>query len=88
MPHTSFLNMFKKMKCSVGIAGTHTWLLLAIFPWIPQIILFNKNGVENWKDIEAAYQRAGYKIICIGYDENTDMSELSKEIEEAYDKLF
>lgn len=86
--HVEYLNMYRELAASVGIAGTHTWLLLAIFPWIPQIILFNKNGVENWKDIEAAYQRAGYKIYCIGYDENTNMSELSKEVEETYNKLF
>lgn len=86
--HAEYFNMYRSLAASVGIAGTHTWILLALFPEIPQIILFNKNGVENWKDIEAAYQKAGCRIFCIGFDESTDMSELSKEVEEAYKKLL
>ncbi len=86
--HAEYFNMYRSLAASVGIAGTHTWILLALFPEIPQIILFNKNGVENWKDVEAAYQKAGYRIFCIGFDESTDMAELSKEIEETYKKLF
>lgn len=86
--HVEYLNMYRSLAASVGIAGTHTWIMLSVFPEIPQIILFNKNGVENWKDIEAAYQKAGYRIFCIGFDENSNMAELSKEIEEAYKKLF
>lgn len=86
--HAEYFNMYRSLAASVGIAGTHTWILLALFPEIPQIILFNKNGVENWKDIEAAYQKAGYRIFRIGFDESTDMAELSKEIEETYKKLF
>lgn len=69
-------------------AGTHTWLLLTMFPDIPQLILFNKKGVERWKAIEAAYQKQGYNIICLGFDENTDMAEFAKEIETNYAKLF
>lgn len=86
--HAEYFNMYRSLSASVGIAGTHTWIMLACFPEIPQIILFNKNGVENWKDIEAAYQKAGYRIFCIGFDESTDMTELSKEIEEVYTNLF
>ncbi len=86
--HVEYLNMYRSLAASVGIAGTHTWIMLSVFPEIPQIILFNKNGVENWKDIEAAYQKAGYRIFCIGFDENSNMAELSREIEESYKKLF
>ena len=86
--HAEYFNMYRNLDASVGIAGTHTWIMLALFPEIPQIILFNRNGAENWKDIEAAYQKAGYRIFCIGFDENSDMGELSKEIEETYKKLF
>lgn len=86
--HVEYLNMYRSLAASVGIAGTHTWIMLSCFPEIPQIILFNKNGVENWKDIEAAYQKAGYRIFCIGFDENSNMAELSREIEESYKKLF
>ena len=29
-----------------------------------------------------------YRIFCIGFDEETDMAELSREVEETYKKLF
>lgn len=86
--HKKYYNMYASLSASVGIAGTHTWLLLTLFPEIPQIILYNKNGVEHWKDIEAAYQKLGFKIYCIGFDENTDMAALAKEVEETYTKLL
>jgi len=86
--HAEYFNMYRNLTASVGIAGTHTWILLALFPEIPQIILFNKNGVEDWKDIEAAYQHMGHPIYCIGFDETTDMTELGREVEEVYKKFF
>jgi len=86
--HKQYYNMYASLRASVGIAGTHTWLLLTLFPEIPQIILFNKNGVEHWKDIEAAYQRLGFRIYCIGFNENTDMETLSREIEETFTKIL
>lgn len=86
--HKQYYNMYASLSASVGIAGTHTWLLLTLFPELPQIILFNKNGVEQWRDIEAAYQALGFRICCIGFDENTDMAALSKEIEETFTKLL
>ena len=86
--HKLYYNMYKSLSASVGIAGTHTWILLTMFPEIPQIILFNNKGVERWKEIEKAYQALGYKIFCVGFDENTDMEQLSKEIQEKYELLF
>ena len=86
--HKLYYNMYKSLSASVGIAGTHTWIMLTMFPEIPQIILFNNKGVERWKEIEKAYQALGYKIFCIGFDENTDMKQLSKEIQEKYELLF
>ena len=86
--HKQYYNMYASLSASVGIAGTHTWLLLTLFPEIPQIILFNKNGVERWKEIETAYQALGFRIYCIGFDENTDMEALSQEIEETYKSLL
>ena len=64
--------MYKKVDISVGIAGTHTWYMLSCFPEKPQIIFYNKNGVENWDTIAKAYQKQGYPIYAMGYDENTD----------------
>ena len=52
-----------------------------MFPEIPQIILYNKKGVEHWEAIAQAYRKAGYNIWAIGFDEMTDMADLSREIE-------
>ena len=86
--HEKYFNMYKMLKGSVGIAGTHTWILLTCFPEIPQIILFNKKGVERWKAVEKAFQAAGYRIFCLGFDEQTNMVELSSQVEKLYHKLF
>ena len=85
--HAKYFNMYNMLKGSIGIAGTHTWIMLTCFPEIPQIILFNQKGVERWKAIETAFQNAGYKIFCIGFDEQTDMEELSRKVEETYYKF-
>lgn len=85
--HGEYHNLYSQLSGSVGIAGTHTWIMLTVFPEIPQVILFNKNGVENWKAIEKAYQNAGKKVRCLGFDENTNMMELSKEIKKACSEL-
>ena len=79
--HVKYYNMYGSLSASVGIAGTHTWYLLTMFPDIPQIILYNKNGVEHWETIAQAYQKAGYNIWAIGFDETTDLVDLSREIE-------
>lgn len=81
-------DLYYWVDAAVGIAGTHTWLLLTLFPDTAQIILYNKSGTENWKAIEAAYQAAGYCIHCIGFDAKTNTKELSAEIEEIYKTFF
>lgn len=85
--HKMYYNMYNKLGMSIGIAGTHTWILLTMFPWIPQVILYNKKGVENWEAIGKSFQAAGYPIRTIGFDENTDMEQLSEKIK-SYCKLF
>jgi len=84
--HKMYWHFYKKMSACVGIAGTHTWYLLTCMPEIPQVILYRK-GIERWDEIEAAYQAAGYDIRCIGFDESTNMEQLSKEIEAAYAEI-
>ena len=86
--HVLYLKMFKKMKCAVGTPGTATWILLACFPEVAQLIPFNEKVVEDWELIAAAYQRAGHKIFAEKYCDNSDMSELSQRLDVAYDKLF
>lgn len=85
--HKEYYNMYSKLGMSIGIAGTHTWIMLAMFPWIPQVILYNKKGVENWEAIGKAFQAAGWPIRTIGFDEDTDMNQLSEKIKSYY-KLF
>lgn len=85
--HKMYYNMYNKLGMSIGIAGTHTWILLTMFPWIPQVILYNRKGVEHWDAIGKAFQAAGYPIRTIGFDENTDMEQLSEKIK-SYCKLF
>lgn len=85
--HKEYYNMYSKLGMSIGIAGTHTWILLTMFPWVPQVILYNKKGVENWDAIGKAFQAAGYPIRTIGFDENTNMEQLSEKIKSYY-KLF
>lgn len=82
--HKMYYNMYKQLNVCIGIAGTHTWVLLTMFPDTPHIILYNRNGVENWDAIAAAYQKRGKKIYAIGFDESTDMEELSKQIEKQF----
>ena len=85
--HKMYWDLYRQLNCCVGIAGTHTWYLLTCFPEIPQIILYNKKTVENWEGIEQAYQKAGYKILCLGYDEATDMHNLAITLEQEFLKL-
>lgn len=86
--HAKYYNMYKALAGSVGIAGTHTWYLLALFPETPQIILYNRNGVEDWEEIAEAMRKGGRKVWAVGFDENTDFSVLAKEIEEKYLEIF
>ena len=79
--------MYARLKKSVGIAGTHTWILLTMFPEVPQVILYNNHGTERWKAIEQAYRSKGYNIRCIGFDEKTDLQDLSAQIEQNFAQL-
>lgn len=89
VPHIRLYNFYRQMNASVGIAGTHTWLMLTCLPEIPQIILYNTEGVEDWADIAQAYREEGYNIEAIGFNKETEMLALKREIEETYyNKLF
>lgn len=85
--HNQYLNMYNKLDMSVGIAGTHTWYMLTCFPNTPQIILYNKNGVENWDEIANSYRKNGKNVYALGFDENTDWKKFALEIKARYIKL-
>lgn len=81
--HRLYYNLYRQLDGSVGIAGTHTWYLLAMFPKVSQVILYNKNGIEHWQAIARAARRRGRKVVALGFDQSTDMDQLSKQIEKA-----
>ena len=81
--HRLYHNLYTNVKGCVGIAGTHTWILLTMFPQKPQVILYNKNGIEHWQAIARAARRRGRKVVALGFDQSTDMDQLSKQIEKA-----
>lgn len=82
--HSQFYNMYASLNGVIGIAGTHTWIMMAMFPYTAQIVLNNTNGVEHWEAIAAAKQRAGYPFYQIGYNADSDLFELKEDIEDAY----
>jgi hypothetical protein len=86
--HNQYLNMYKKLDMSVGIAGTHTWYMLTCFPNTPQIILYNKNGVENWDEIAKSYREKGRRVYALGFDENTDWKKFALQVKACYMKLL
>lgn len=86
--HEKYWLLYQKLNGCIGIAGTHTWYLLTCRPEVPQIILYNKKSVENWAEIEAAYQAAGYPIFCFGYDEETEMKAFMDEVEKNFYLFF
>ena len=78
--HEKYLPLYVKLKASVGIAGTHTWILLTCFPEIPQIILYNIRSKEPWGEIAAAARRCGRKVYVLGFSERSDMSVLAEHL--------
>lgn len=79
--HEMYYNMYNQLGMSIGIAGTHTWIMLTMCPWINQVIFYNKKGSEDWQAIVKPFRDCGYHIAAIGFDENTDMSKLSASAE-------
>ena len=57
--HKMYLNLYDKLDL---------WYILTCFPQVPQVILYNKGGVEDWAEIAEAYRKAGYNIRAVGYD--------------------
>ena len=87
IPHILYLNLYKKTDISIGIVGTHTWYMLGCFSDKPQIILYNKSGIERWEEIVKPYQKQGKPIYILGFDENTDWYKFSLEIQSLYKKI-
>ena len=79
--HSLFYPLYKHAKYSVGIAGTHSWYLLCMFPEIAQAILYPYGGREHWDVIEDAWRSQDYPIHCLGYDKTGNMDAFQQQIE-------
>lgn len=80
--HRLYHQLYSRLSGAVGIAGTHTWILLTCFPEVPQVILYRK-GIEDWQMIARSARRAGRRVIALEFDESTDMKEFSKRVKKA-----
>lgn len=71
----------------VGIAGTHTWLILAMCPWVRMVVVANKALTEHWDAIIAAAKAAGRDIELVEFDENMTGNEIAERVQEACSTL-
>lgn len=85
--HRMYYHMYAQLKGAIGIAGTHTWLMLTMCPQIPQVILYNKNGVENWESIATAFRASGRSVWALPFGEGEEDVDLSRRIEESFKNI-
>jgi len=78
--HRKLHHLYDRLSACVGIPGTHTWILLALFPKVRQVIIYNRKGVEHWEAIARAARRSGRRVAVVGYDETTDMQALKERV--------
>ena len=71
--------LYKRISGCVGVAGTHTWFLLTVFPEKPQVILYHKD-LEDWTAIARAARTKGLKIAAVEYDDTTTAEELKTRV--------
>ena len=88
VPHAALYKLYKQLYGSVGIAGTHTWYLLAMCPRCKQIILYNRKGVEDWEAIAASARFHGRQVWAIGFDDSTNMTDLQEAVKACYYQHF
>lgn len=84
--HKMYYNMYRRLQMAVGIPGTHTWIMLGVFPNIPQGILY-REGIEDWDEISEAARKAGRLVFSLKFNDNTDMKEFSRRVEELYHNI-
>lgn len=84
--HKKYYNMYRRLQMAVGIPGTHTWIMLGVFPNIPQGILY-REGIEDWDEISEAARKAGRLVFSLKFNDNTDMKEFSRRVEELYHNI-
>lgn len=85
--HDQYLNMYKKLDMSIGVVGTHTWYMLTCFPEKSQILMYNRNGVENWDEIAKAYRKNGRKVYAFDFGEKTPWKIFALKVKARYVKL-
>ena len=85
--HEMLYPVYSGCDFCVGIAGTHTWLILAMCPWIRMVIVANKNLTEHWDAIVKAAKSAGREVELVEFDENMTGKEIAERIQEACSSL-
>ena len=85
--HEMYENMYQNINFSIGIAGTHTWYMLAVHPEISQEILYNNHGTENWQKIADILNKNGRTVCAVGFDDKTDIKKLKSKMYKSYLKF-
>ena len=85
--HERLYPVYGGCKSCVGIAGTHTWVILTMCPWVNMVIVVNKHLTEHWGAIVKAAQAAGRKIRLVEFDETMTGQQISEQVESACKEL-
>lgn len=81
VPHWKYANLYKQLDLSIGVLGTHTWVMLTCFPNIPQIITCYEGLSEDAVALNNAYSRHGKNVFFVSYNEETLIETLQEDIE-------
>lgn len=81
--HENLYKVYSGCDYCVGIPGTHTWIILAMCPWVGMVIVANKNLSEHWSAIVKAAQAAYNNIALVEFDETMTGQEISEQVQAA-----
>lgn len=81
--HEKLVSVYGGCEYCVGIAGTHTWIILAMCPWVKMVIVANKALTEHWDAIVKAAQAAGRNIRLVQFDETMTGEQISEQVQNA-----
>lgn len=81
--HEDLSGVYGGCDYCVGIAGTHTWFILAMCPWVKMVVVANKALTEHWNAIVKAARAAGRNIRLVEFDETMTGREISEQVQSA-----
>ncbi|MBR2299473.1 MAG: hypothetical protein IJ870_02740 [Alphaproteobacteria bacterium] len=85
--HEKLLPVYGGCDYCVGIAGTHTWVILACCPWVRMVVVANKALTEHWDAIVKAAKAAGRNVELVEFDENMTGNEIAERVMESCSTL-